>query len=412
MPRWRSTSRRHSRASREHADGCVAVSRWDWSSRCPRQRARLKLPRRCRHRQPRPCRPRSCRRRPPRRPVRSPSSRPMRRRPVPTDILEAAFSGVECGYLTVLEDRSRPSGRTLRLFASRSDPPGEPAVDPGFGGTEELGINTPPGDDNSAGAQRLHRFAYKLDPRGLDLSDANLDCPEVSAVGPELVGLRLRDPEHRRVLLAAVSACRDRLLGQGIDLTAYDVAANVADLEDFRRALDIPLVNVGSNVNGSRVVETYVRTYPGVVRTLIMDSPALATPDVLTIGPAALDLAIERLSAACADQPACRSRMPDLSRGDSRGHGEARRHAGHDRCRRDPRGDSPRAPDSGRHRRRGVPPLCPAHTRGLRWRALRRGRPHHRAGPRWNARAGRYDRDDARVRPWRLSRPLAGCDAQ
>ena len=230
------------------------------------------------------------------------------------EMVEAAINGVECGYLTVLEARSRPSGRTLRLFASRFDPPGEPAVDPGFGGTDALGINTPAGDDNSAGAQRIHRFSYKLDPRGLDRSDANLDCPEVSAVGPELVGLRLRDPEHRRVLLAAVSACRDRLLGQGIDLTAYDVAANVADLEDFRRALDIPLVNAGSNLNGSRVAETYVRTYPGGVRTMIMDSPALATPDVLTIGPAALDLAIERLSAACADQPACRSRVPDLSR--------------------------------------------------------------------------------------------------
>jgi pimeloyl-ACP methyl ester carboxylesterase len=231
----------------------------------------------------------------------------------PAAILEAAFNGVECGYLTVLEDRSRPSGRTLRLFASRFDPPGEPAVDPGFGGAEELAINTPPGDDNSAGAQRLHRFVYKLDPRGLSLSDANLDCPEVSAVGPELVGLRLRDPEHRRVLLAAVSACRDRLVGQGIDLTAYDVAANVADLEDFRRALDIPLVNAGSNVNGSRVAETFVRTHSDVVRSFIMDSPALSTPDVLSIGPAAFDLAIERLSDACADQPACRARTPDLS---------------------------------------------------------------------------------------------------
>ena len=231
----------------------------------------------------------------------------------PEDILEAAFNGVECGYLTVLEDRSRPSGRKLRLFATRFDPPGEPAVDPGFGGTEELGINTPAGDDNSAGAQRLHRFAYKLDPRGLNLSDANLDCPEVIAVGPELVGLRLRDPEHRRVLLAAVSACRDRLLGQDIDLTAYDVAANVADLEDFRRALDIPLININANVNGSRVMETYVRTHPDVFRAFVMDSPALATPDVLTIGPAALDLAIERLSAACAAQPVCHDRMPDVS---------------------------------------------------------------------------------------------------
>ena len=231
----------------------------------------------------------------------------------PAAILAATLSRVECGYLTVLEDRSRPSGRTLRLFVSRYDPPGEPAVDPGFGGADDLGINSPADEENSAGAQRLHRFAYKVDPRGLDRSDANLDCPEVSAVGPELVGLRLRDPEHRRVLLAAVSACRDRLLGQGIDLTAYDVAANVADLEDFRRALEIPLININANLNGSRVMETYVRTHPDVFRAFVMDSPALATPDVLTIGPAALDLAIERLSAACADQPVCHNRMPDLS---------------------------------------------------------------------------------------------------
>jgi hypothetical protein len=61
-------------------------------------------------------------------------------------------------------------------------------------------------------------------------------------------------------------------------------------------------------------METFVRTHPEVVRSFIMDSPALSTPDVLTIGPAAFDLAIERLSAACADRPLCRSRVPDLSR--------------------------------------------------------------------------------------------------
>jgi pimeloyl-ACP methyl ester carboxylesterase len=115
------------------------------------------------------------------------------------------------------------------------------------------------------------------------------------------------------VLVAAIGECRDRLMDQGIDLAAYAVAATVADYEDLRRAIGIPLVNVNANLNGSRISSEYVRTHPDVVRVLIMDSPALASPDVLTVAPAALDLAIENLSAMCAAQPTCHARIPDLA---------------------------------------------------------------------------------------------------
>jgi pimeloyl-ACP methyl ester carboxylesterase len=230
----------------------------------------------------------------------------------PEDVLAVSLSEVECGYLTVLEDRSRPGGRTLRLFATRTDPPGGTTTpDPVFGAAGNLGADSGPGD-NSAGAQRVHRSVYALDLRGHDHSEPSLDCPEVRAAGPELAGLRLRDPEHRLVLLTAVTACRDRLLGEDIDLTAYDVGATVADFEDLRRALDLPVVNVNANLNGSRISSVYVRTYPNVVRAFVMDSPALSSPDVLTIGPAALDFAIGRLSDACAEQPACHGSLPDL----------------------------------------------------------------------------------------------------
>ena len=165
-----------------------------------------------------------------------------------------------------------------------------------------------------------------------------------------------------------------------------------------------------ANLNGSRVMETYVRTHPDVVRAFVMDSPALATPDVLTIGPAALDLAIERLSAACTDQPACHSRTPDLSKAireatekldaapitiDVDGTLEAIR-----------LGHPIRVVIDGAAYLRYV-----RHTLGgRRWRALRRCRPHHREGPRWNDRAGRYDRDDAPSDPGDCLGLLPRCD--
>ena len=69
---------------------------------------------------------------------------------------------------------------------------------------------------------------------------------------------------------------------------------------------------MNANLNGSRISSEYVRTYPDAVRVLVMDSPTLASPETLTVAPAAFDLAIENLSSLCATQPACRARFPDL----------------------------------------------------------------------------------------------------
>ena len=145
----------------------------------------------------------------------------------PEDVVAQSLSDIRCGYLTVLEDRSDPAGATIRLFATKTDPPVVDHAGSGVGGAGDLGADSGPSDD-SAGAQRIHRAVYTVDIRGHDHSGPDLDCPEVRAAGPTLAGLRLRDPEHRRLLVEAVTACRDRLVGEGIDLAAYDVAATSA----------------------------------------------------------------------------------------------------------------------------------------------------------------------------------------
>jgi pimeloyl-ACP methyl ester carboxylesterase len=218
---------------------------------------------------------------------------------------------VTCGFLAVLEDRSKATGRTIQLFVARFDPPGgTTTVDPVIT-LGALGIQDDYGGMSAAG-QRTHRVGYLIDPRGIGHSKPSLDCPEVPAVGWELAGYSLRDPARRTILLGAVAACHDRLVGQGIDLAAYDLAANASDIEDLRTTLRIASWNINTNGSANRIAFEVARRFPAGLRSLIIDSPSLPTPDFLTIGPAALDLAISRIVAASAGQPACDRGFPDL----------------------------------------------------------------------------------------------------
>lgn len=231
--------------------------------------------------------------------------------PCPEDVTANVVLQASCGYLTVLEDRSKPESRTIQLFVVRFDPPGgtatpDPvilfgslAAQPDYGGMAAVG-------------QRTHRVSYLLDPRGIGHSKPALDCPEVAAGGLALAGLRLQDPARTAAFVETIRACHDRLVGQGIDLAAYDLAANVQDLEDLRTTLGIAQWNIGAEGDASVLALDEARQFPAGVRSLFIDSLTLPTPDFLTVGPTSLDLAITRLVAACNAQSACTSGTPNL----------------------------------------------------------------------------------------------------
>lgn len=230
----------------------------------------------------------------------------------PTDVTTNVVIRATCGFLTVLEDRAQPTGRTIQLFVVRFDPPGgtttpDPIITLGHLASQD-GYG-----EMSGGGQRTHRIQYLMDPRGIGHSTPSLDCPEIALVGPDLAGLRLRDPARTATLAKAVAACHDRLVAQGIQLASYDLAANAADLDDLRITLGIKTWNLMSNGDASRIAFEVARRFPAGLRSLIVDSPSLPTPDFLTVGPASLDLAIAQVVAICAKQPACSRSFPDAS---------------------------------------------------------------------------------------------------
>jgi pimeloyl-ACP methyl ester carboxylesterase len=230
----------------------------------------------------------------------------------PDDVTSQVVVPVTCGFLTVPEDRGKPDGGTVQVFVVRFDPPGgtttaDPVIVLGHLATQD-GY----GDMASAG-QRTHRVEYLIDPRGIGHSTPSLDCPEVALVASPAAGLRLRDAARTTLLTTAIAACHDRLVGQGINLSAYGLAAQAADIDDLRTAFGLGNWNLMTNGDASRLAFEVSRRYPDGLRSLMIDSPSLPSPDFVTVGPEALDSAISALATLCAAQPDCLRAYPDVS---------------------------------------------------------------------------------------------------
>ncbi len=236
-----------------------------------------------------------------------------RQAPCPEDVTRVVLTPVTCGFLTVLENRSEPEGETIRLFVTRIQPSGgNPAPDPVLILGIDLG-KTPDYAGFAPGAQRVNRELILVDARGTGHSEPTLACPEVQRLGERLVGGRLSDPTLREDLRSAAQACHDRLTGEGIDLSAYNLGEMGADVEDVRRALRIPRWNIASYGSTSRVALEVARRFPEHIRAMWLDTPQFPQVDEVTLGITGTQYALRQISADCAADRACSRRFPDLS---------------------------------------------------------------------------------------------------
>ncbi len=225
---------------------------------------------------------------------------------------------VECGYLTVPENRDDvANGRTIRLhvaiFASASE---NPAPDPIIyleGGPGGDALETVPliFEDRFAPFLADHTFIM-FDQRGTGYSEPSLACPEVTELTFETLDDDLSIEEGQALQLEALTACHDRLVADGIDLTAYNSAENAADVADLREALGYEEWNVYGISYGTRLAQTIVRDYPQGIRSVILDSsyPLAANLQVETAFNA--DRAFSVFFAGCAADEACAAAYPDL----------------------------------------------------------------------------------------------------
>ncbi len=234
---------------------------------------------------------------------------------------ECAFSppsiaNVECGYLIVPEDRDNDDSPTIRLHvaiarSSAQDPEPDPLIYLS-GGPGSFALQWLYGNLRYYTDIRRDRDVIFFDPRGVGYSEPSLDCPEVMDAFHETRDQPISDEEWIDAHVDATLACRDRLLSSGIDLQAYHSASMAADVNDLRIALGYDRVNLFGVSYGTRTALTVMRDYPGIVRSVVLDSPVPVEADMFVSDGIKAEGAVQVVFQHCAEDEICSRTYPSL----------------------------------------------------------------------------------------------------
>lgn len=220
-----------------------------------------------------------------------------------------------CGTLTAPQNRSNKKDGTVQLpvaiVPALSKEPA--ALDP------IVYMAGGPGANAIAQAQDLvnvglnqKRDLIIMNQRGNAYTVPNLACPELDQAFADAVLLPYDSDAHKTIHVAAVQACRDRLVGQGIILSNFNSAENAADFADLRKALRLKEWNVYGLSYGTELALTLVRDHPEGIRSLFID--AVLPPSAVSLGWLWTNEneAIHNVFRSCANQPNCVAAFGDL----------------------------------------------------------------------------------------------------
>ena len=209
---------------------------------------------------------------------------------------------VECGLLSVSENRSRSDSPTIELAvailrAAGSSVKPDPIIflDGGPGSSALLSLS----DDYEGWLNypfhQNHDMIF-IDQRGTGWSTPSLNCPEVE-----------------EGLDNAEQICHDRLVAEGIDLTAYNTAENAADVAALWQTMGYQQVNLFGVSYGTRLGLAVMRDHPQGIRSVVLDSPFPPNLDLPTEEALSNWSAIQVMFQSClTDDPLCAEAYPNL----------------------------------------------------------------------------------------------------
>jgi pimeloyl-ACP methyl ester carboxylesterase len=222
---------------------------------------------------------------------------------------------VQCGFVTVPLKRSEPGAGEVKLaivvFKSTA---GSPKPDPVMllaGGPGEKTVASAVNALYIMSPFRATRDVIVFDQRGVGLSQPALECPEV--IEAVYADIGNADPEKSlRNSFAATMACRDRLVAEGHDLSAYNTAENAADVDDIWKALGYEKVNLYGGSYGSLLAQAVMRDHPEGLRSVVMGAVLPLDKSFFVHVPTTTVNAALRLVDACAADAACNQAYPNL----------------------------------------------------------------------------------------------------
>lgn len=220
-----------------------------------------------------------------------------------------------CGTLTVPENRTGSDSRTITLGvaivpAEAATPKPDPVVWLAGG----------PGDDAVGeakmaidGGLNRDRDVILMSQRGTYSADPALLCPNVDKFNGEVVGLVYDAPSTERLHVDATKACRDQLAAGGADLGAYNDTQSAADYDDLRQTLAIEQWNLYGISYGTHLALVSMRLHPEGLRSVGIDGILPPSNSGSAQTWSSFRQGTDGLFKACADQPACAKRYPNLS---------------------------------------------------------------------------------------------------
>ena len=225
-----------------------------------------------------------------------------------------ADAHARCGYLVVSESRREATGRSIRVAVAVV-----PAARQGSRRAPLLYLARGPGGAPALQAAMYVALGFNADrdlilvnQRGTFLSEPALVCPSIDEHFLRVLSLRFDSAAARRSMLRAARDCRRELLASGADIAAFNTTENASDLADLRRVLGYRQWNVYGVSYGTDLALALLRLDPKGVRSLVLDSTV--PPNLVTFAsfwPNAAE-GFDAFFRACARQPACHARHPNL----------------------------------------------------------------------------------------------------
>jgi len=226
--------------------------------------------------------------------------------PCRVTLLGGHYRNLECASLAVPLNPNKPKEASISLFIGRLKAIGkktqpDPLVliqgGPGAASSETFLF---PGQGFDKILQQ--RDLYIIDQRGTGKS-GRLSCPGLNA------DLWEYDAQTSRALVAA---CLNEMPG-GVEFYTSSIA--VKDLELVREALGVDRWNLYGVSYGSRVAQHYLRRYPAVTRSVILDGVVhpqhILGPELALQSQRALD----QFEARCSGDESCGKEFPELGKG-------------------------------------------------------------------------------------------------
>jgi pimeloyl-ACP methyl ester carboxylesterase len=230
---------------------------------------------------------------------------------------------VKCGYITVPESRSPPSGnfpgnRVLRIYFTVVKSLNEnPSVDPIVflcgGPGKNSGDILKAFEDRQVQELLLSRSDFIVfDHRGTGFSEPALFAPEVNPLWSDAFLEDFDADERAGRFVEALLKARDRFVNADVNLAAINTPEIASDLNDLRLALGYEKINLWGISYGTRLALATMRDHPEGIRCAILDSTVpIQVSQYLEAIPNAMH-AFNLLFDAAAADPKANAAYPDL----------------------------------------------------------------------------------------------------